>query len=544
MDKSFSSLFWPIIKLVIVFGLIGPIILVPQQKSQAQSDVGDWTDFENISNTPTASTYPCIASDPYGNIHVFWSEDVGGREENPVLDPNSLPELDSYGNPINYLTNIGNSLFYTRWDGKHWSNPVDIQYNGLGSILYPRAVTDHQGLIHLIWSTSIGNNIFLYYSRAPVDRAGSAEAWAQPVLLTDNIVSSNYSFDIAADPSGNIYVLYSQLGLDSGVNFIKSFNSGLTWSEPVSLFNTSDPTGSQEGISPLRIISDTRGWLHATWTRYGSDGNGKAIYYSQSRDSGMSWSEPFEVAEWQPGWYEVDWLSAGILGNEIHLVWEGSSRVAALMERISYDNGQTWANSNQILPDLVGENGFADLITDIANRMHLLVVKRADAGSLSNGIWYTTLEQDHWLSPVLLGVNRPDLYDQIGKLPDLKAILRNTFSGNGIRYQVSTIVSGNMLFTVAVNEWNGDIWSSHTTLDANYVPPLTYVEKTATTTIRPSTASQPLQTMTPVISNLGNGQPMQNPSNLLNLLILGLTPPVLIIIVSILVVNYIRTKKV
>jgi len=75
----------------------------------------------------------------------------------------------------------------------------------------------------------------------------------------------------------------------------------------------------------MRIITDLKNRLHVTWTLYGEEGNGIAIYYSQSLDNGKTWSKPFEVAAWRPGWYETDWLVSGVLGDEIHLIWKVAS---------------------------------------------------------------------------------------------------------------------------------------------------------------------------------------------------------------------------
>jgi len=48
-----------------------------------------------------------------------------------------------------------------------------------------------------------------------------------------------------------------------------------------------------------------------------------------------------------------------------------------LNERISLDGGQSWGANQRILPNLVGENGFANLVVDSSNQMHMLVVKEA-----------------------------------------------------------------------------------------------------------------------------------------------------------------------
>jgi hypothetical protein len=250
----------------------------------------------------------------------------------------------------------------------------------------------------------------------------------------------------------------------------------------------------------MKLVADSKGHLHATWTQFGTDGNGKGVYYSQSKDLGRTWSKPVQVAAWQPGWYEVDWLSAGAVGDEIHLVWEGSSNVAALYDRVSTDGGLTWSEPRQILSDLVGENGFADIVVDSANQLHLFVVKRGDAGAITNGVWYTVWDTDHWRDPILLGISNSSLYSQLGQLSAsaLQSVARGALTGNGLRYQRAAIVNGNELFLVVVNEWDGDIWSSHTRLAAPYIRPQPFPEPAATPTPVPESPSIPTPTSTPV----------------------------------------------
>jgi hypothetical protein len=377
--------------------------------------------------------------------------------------------LDIRGNPINIPTYTGNTLFYSRWDGKTWSTPVDVQISPTGIIEYPAAVVDKQGILHSVWVQS-GVDLHyadLRYSSVRVSDAAFAGAWSKSVILAENILYNYYPLDITIDSTGGMHILYSQLGSNAGVYVINSFDEGNSWSEPILLYRTYDPNGGEEGATPVRLFVDEKDRMHATWTRYDKGGNGKAIYYSQSMNFGKTWTSPIEVAKWITGWYETDWISVGVLGDEIHLVWEGGS-FAALNERISFDGGKTWNQSNQILPNLVGENGYANLVVDSDKKMHMLVVKRADGYTLSNGIWVSTWENSRWEDPILLGTTDSRLYRTADTLSEkeLRSILSNSFTGNGLRYPQSAIANGNEIFVVVVNEWDGDIWSTHAKLSA------------------------------------------------------------------------------
>jgi hypothetical protein len=436
---------------------------------------------------------------------VIWSEDVGGKTRNVLYNIDGSPLLDSRGIQVNYLTETGNTLFYTRWDGAKWLDPVDILVNPVGQVQYPQAVVDLHGVIHLVWAATEGRQTRLFYSQALASKAESAQAWSKPIVLVESILFAYYPADIIADAAGGLHVLFSQIGTAPGAYVINSSNGGRTWSAPIELYSTLDATGGQEGVSPTRLVIDSKGILYASWSRFGSDGNGKNIYYSQSRDSGETWTKPFEVAAWQPGWYEVDWISVGVVGKEIHLVWEGSSPAATVFERISSDGGQTWGEPHQILSALVGENGFADFVVDSANQLHMLVVKRGDAGSLTNGVWHTVWEGGHWQDPTLLGTSFTGLYSELDKLSQtaLQEMLRGTLTGNGLRYQRTALVNGNELFVVVVNEWDGEIWSTHTTLGSPHINPQPYPQQVSTPTQSSALTPKPSPTATalPVISS-------------------------------------------
>ena len=536
-SKHFSLLILILLPCIILF--------VPgfRYNAYAQSPDGKWSNFINISNTPTSSTYPCIVADKAGNVHVLWSEDVEGEVRNLLNNPDGTPAFDINGNRINYLTQSGNTLYYTRWDGEKWVDPVDVQIIPTGILEYPAADIDGDGTLHVIWVQTVTERASLYYSHVPVGEAEMARKWEKPIVLADQVLFSYYPADIKIDSTGIIHIIYSQLGEDPGLYSIDSTNGGNSWSTPVRLYQTYDPNGRAEGVSPVRLYIDAKNRLHATWTRYGSSGNGNAIYYSQSQDQGETWTTSLEVMSVKPGWYETDWLSIGVIGDEIHLVWEGGE-IAYLNERISHNGGLTWGPSQQILPNLRGENGFANLIVDSANQMHMFVVLRGDGFTLSNGVWYSTWDGVSWGEPILLGTMDPNLYNTAGQLnaEELTSKLRGSFTGNGIRYPQAVMVNGNIVLLVVVNEWDGEIWSTHTTLHVPEIPPQAYMLSSPIATAAEPTSTKVVQSI-PTEENIQ--EVVQSPSissvNQNNYIYLSLAPALLLII-SVIIIAYIKKR--
>lgn len=518
------------------------VIAGPQKTAKAQSQVGDWTSFVNLSNSPVASTYPSITADSSGNVHVLWSEDVGGKTSNPAYNPDGSPKLDLNGNPMNILQDLGNTLYYTRWDGEQWLTAVDVQANPNGYLEYPRAAVDSKGVLHVVWIETQAENVNIYYSHVPADKADSISEWAAPVVLVEHSASLYYPVDIAVDSKNGIHVVYAQLGENPGAYVINSTDGGNNWSDAIQLYATSDPNGSDDGVSTFRLIADSKDRLHASWTHYDRTGNGKGIYYSQSDDFGNTWSRAFEVARWQPGWYETDWLSIGVLGDEIHLTWEGGKQ-SYLNERISEDGGQTWGDSHRILTNLVGENGFADMVVDSANQLRLVVVKRGEKADNASGIWLVTWDKDHWADPILAGTNDFIFYWKMNHLTtaEIDSVLRGTFAGVGPNYPVASILNGNELFVAVVNEVGGDIWSSHTTLDAPFIPPHPYPKSTPLPTLTPTPDLGGLVfTPTPLPKSMTEGTSTGDQITPTNILLFGITPAALLIIGFIIFLRFIK----
>ena len=479
-----------------IFSLIFAFFLIfvsSWHPSSAQSPDGVWANFENISLTNGSSSYPVVISDQTGLIHALWSEDASGKAGRAAVDSNGDPVLDPRGNPINILDSAGGTIYYAQYDGTKWGAPKDLFDTTSGILEYPDAVVDTHGILHAVWMGSEAQTGRLVYSHVSVSDAGKSSAWSQAVVLAEPILAAYYPVAIVADTNGGLHIAYSSLGSSPGLMIINSDDGGTSWSNPLRIYATLDSTGGEEGISPIRLVIDKQDRLHVTFTRYGKDGNGKAVYYAQSNDLGRTWSVPYEVAVWQPGYYEVDWLSAGIVKDEIHLIWEGGT-IAFLNERISRDGGKTWGEAHQILPNLVGENGFADLVVDSADQLYMLVVKRGDGFTLTNGIWYSHWIDNQWDYPYLLGTKNYALYSTARSFQrnELQYLLRGTFTGDGIRYQRATVANGNKLFVVTVNEWGGEIFSTDTQLQAPEIAPKEYPT--------PMPTSKPTQEQTQQIS--------------------------------------------
>ncbi|MFW6116589.1 MAG: sialidase family protein [bacterium] len=348
--------------------------------ARAQAGPVDWSRPVNLSNTPQNSAHPTIVADDYGYVHVFWSEEVGGRPMGP-------------GDTV---SNTGNTILYKRWDGVSWSPTVDILFVP-GEVLaeFPAVDIDAENRLHLVWE-AISN---LYYSSAPSSQAASAHAWTKPVVLANNTAAVAWGSDIAVDAHGGLHVIYTTRGDDAGIYYIRSMDDGTSWQLPMKL---SEPFASlEDSFSVVEIIADHLGKLHAVWQTSQAQGYGQAIYYARSTDRGESWGRPVQLGWRDPEDYEVAWpYLTAVAESELHLVYVDGPGIGSRgrYHRVSEDGGKTWTRPFHIVTEMVGVNGYVVPIADGAGQIHLIINMRTK-DTQTVGIYYARWSGNGW-SPV------------------------------------------------------------------------------------------------------------------------------------------------
>jgi hypothetical protein len=394
----------------------------------AQSNAINWSQPINLSNTPESSSRPAMIADRFGNVHVFWSEEIGGE---PIM---GVPKA---------LIHDGNTIMYTRWDGKSWTQPIDILFVPNDNVATYIAVTlDKDNWLHVIWSGQSD----IFYSKAPAWKADSARSWSDPVAVASDNARSQWESDILASADGNLHILYATGGSDAGIYHILSQDRGETWGPPVRVSGPLDLL--EESVSNARMCADGTGRLHATWQTNQQDGFGQSAYYARSTDGGATWSTPYQLGYREPGDYGVVFPGIACVGDsEIHIINVGGAWHNGRYEHISTDGGATWSEPYHILTDLEGVNGYTYLLTDGAGQKHLITTMRTRAEQ-QGGTFYARWLGNEW-SPVTLAV--PESED----------------TGPGAHWTVATVRLGNEIHVI----WNtnftdkaGEIWYTHGTI--------------------------------------------------------------------------------
>jgi hypothetical protein len=434
------------------FAFLMACLATPRLNVSAQSASIQWSAPENLSNTPPSSVNPAIIADQYGNVHVFWSEDSAS---------------DASRSPA--VAGPGNTIYYTRWDGKSWTTPTDVLYVPDDPIADQVAVAiDQEGVLHIVW-TGLTN---IYYSQARALEAGSAQAWSEPVVISPNSARSAFESSVAVDDNGHVHVVYATRGRDPAVYHVESSN-GETWSEPQKL---SEPFDALEtSFSRVNVITDKLGRLHAVWQTSEVNGYGQAVYYARSTDRGQTWARPEQLAYRGPSDFDVGWpyiMAAG--DSELHLIYTGGAAVGAAgrYERISTNGGETWSEPQHIITEMIGINGYVIPVVDGAGHLHLIINMRPLA-TQKVGIYYSSWTGSSW-SPVV-------------------PLVIDTSAVESAHYTAAVVAHGNEIHIVWNQIHGGEIWHLRGTIQ-NVAPAQIMTAPTVTPvpTASPTTTASPI----------------------------------------------------
>ncbi len=233
---------------------------------------------------------------------------------------------------------VSQVLEFTVYENYVFTTRKKLEPNGENIGYYrPKIAVDEPGSIHVVYhfydAYTNSNPAGISYIHS--DDGG--ETWTTPVTLErGDGLTFNPSLAVSAD--GTINVVY--IG-DGRVRLIQSVDGGFTWKDPVSLsgtaLNFSDPT----------VMIDDEGGLNVSWgatykKRY------FAVYFMRSVDGGVSWTEPVNIFN---GWddsstvFDVNLTPDGKGG--VYASWTamseyGRKNASHVFTNYSHNRGITW----------------------------------------------------------------------------------------------------------------------------------------------------------------------------------------------------------
>jgi hypothetical protein len=282
----------------------------------------EWSGDTMITSVPrTISSLSSIA-DETGNIHAFW-----------IQTPNLSTDVSA---PV---------IQYARWNGKEWSNPLPI-LTGLEASPKSFALQiDNQQRLLLSWVDWETGELMFSWSNS--ERANIPSEWKQPISVSTSSSQIN-SPDMIVDAGNRIVVAYAiTLNEGRGIYVIQSSDLGETWSAPTKVLDAVGENWDMVDQPKLAVTDD--GTLHILFTRYKLLGEPQpvGVYYSQSKDGGVTWTSAEPVSE-QP----VQWSELVAFQGVLHRLWQEKNKsTARTNHQVSTDSGKTWGAADNIPGD-------------------------------------------------------------------------------------------------------------------------------------------------------------------------------------------------
>lgn len=349
----------------------------------AAQDGLQWTQPQAVSSELEHASYPALAVDTSGTIHLFWFAKRIDREF----------EVEA--------------ILYARYQDGNWTQPVDIILSPGGqSANFPRAIVDNVGRIHLVWSGPGSTGPFgpLYHSWAPVNEAGIPQSWQSPIQIADG----TYQSDIAMDPQGRIHIVYASVADNRGICHVVSEDNGDNWGQETCIPHLNPLRDLEAEVRP-RLAIDSHGYLHVVWVLddYSSKSqlrySGRAVYYARSTDSGATWSDLAVIDEVDGrGKYSEDkdglqpeWSTIAVdTKDRVHILWVGNPNMFRY-HQWSNDGGETWSQRQVAVP-IGGYNWWMGATADGDGNLHFI------SPSL-NGLAYNKwTKETGWGNPMVI----------------------------------------------------------------------------------------------------------------------------------------------
>jgi len=220
-----------------------------------------------------------------------------------------------------------NTLETSDWD---WTNTVVISVGSTDDAYYPKIAADPEGNIHVVWYDltdygTDGSDIDIFYRRWNADTA----QWGSIELVSNVSTGDSANPAIAVDEEGNVHIVwddetnYNGSGSDADI-FYRCLN-GTTgvWNE-VEVVSTESTANSCFSA----IAVDEIGNIHVTWedyTNYGGAGSYPPhIFYKYYNITSKVWNTTVLVnAESKRDAYYP--TIAVDLGRNVHIAWEDCS---------------------------------------------------------------------------------------------------------------------------------------------------------------------------------------------------------------------------
>jgi hypothetical protein len=286
---------------------------------------------------------------------IGWSNDIPLTSNDN--DDSRDPSIAINGNLIHvvwedqrhYASNSPEIYYINSTDeGKTWNQEKRLTF--WESTKNQPKIAVNNSWLHVVWidhRLSTTNRIWYMNS------SDYGNTWSEPILISSP--GDCWDVDMAINGS-NIHVIYSDESEDAGGDeqlfYVNSTDNGLTWSSTRRLISTLRLTFNLA----IDVYGDN---VHIVWEDwYDKNGNpqGKDIFYINSTDNGITWSEEQNLTPLNNAPQSVAPYIA-VYQSHVHVLF-GDDRTGTiqLYYKRSEDNGITWSNDTLLTNNPEGKS--------------------------------------------------------------------------------------------------------------------------------------------------------------------------------------------
>ena len=318
-----------------------------------------WSIPMEVVTVPQQLTALTSAADSQNNTHIFWVE-------TSVVDG------------VEGASNIQ----YIRANEGGWSSPVNILPDAQTRPMQLNAAVDSQSRLLLSWVDRKTGDIL--FSWAESQNADKPSEWTKPQYIP-SVSQTNSSPELLVDGSGKIIVAYAiPVNEQRGIYFVESSDGGATWTQPTQIFDAISVGWEMVDQPNLSLTGD--GHLHLLFQRYvfrEQTRRSLGLYYSQSSDGGITWTDPEVVSEHSVSWSEI----VGYGASTLHRLWQEQRQgLFVSFHQISEDGGLTWS-SPVILSSVQDPASLTVQTIDNAGNLYFLQLSTDDHLKMIDYIW-------------------------------------------------------------------------------------------------------------------------------------------------------------
>ncbi len=263
---------------------------------------GVWGAETKITNyTTSASSYPSLASDLNGDVHLVWRLDLVGNPEiyykklhagvwsadtrlTNATGVSTQPVIAcGPGNKLYVAwadTRNGNyEIYFKSFDGTVWSSDQRLTVN-TATTSRPSIAAGTDGTVHLVWQDLVDGNLEIYYA------SYKNGTWAATQRLTNDGATSETP-SVAVDGLAQVHVVWEDQR-DGTSQIYYTLGAGGVWS-PASRVSA----GSVGSLAPCIAVTGG-GTVHTLWSDMRVT-SANSVYYAQKRVIPVGIDDPFDA---------------------------------------------------------------------------------------------------------------------------------------------------------------------------------------------------------------------------------------------------------